>query len=43
MKDRYNKKHAVKEDLILLSYGMTVTVLAYDLALLDYWAIYRTS
>lgn len=33
------KKHAVKEDLILLSYGMTATVLAYDLALLGYWAI----
>lgn len=28
-----------KEQLILLSYGMTATVLAYDLAKLGYWAI----
>ncbi len=28
-----------KEKLILLSYGMTATILAYDLAKLGYWAI----
>lgn len=28
-----------KKALILLSYGMTATVLAYDLAKLGYWAI----
>ncbi len=42
MKDSYErmldtiKKHAVKEDLILLSYEMTATVLAYYLALLGF-------
>lgn len=33
------KNHVDKEQLILLSYGMTATVLAYDLANLGYWAI----
>lgn len=33
------KKYVNKEQLILLSYGMTATVLAYDLAKLGYWAI----
>ena len=33
------KKHAHKNDLILLCYGMTATVLAYDLAKEGYWAI----
>lgn len=32
-------KHATKDKLILLSYGMCATVLAYDLAKLGYWAI----
>lgn len=32
-------KHAAKDQLILLSYGMTATVLAYDLAKLGYQAI----
>lgn len=31
--------HARKEQLILLSYGMTATVLAYDLCKSGYWAI----
>ena len=31
--------HVAKDKLILLSYGMTATVLAYDLAKLGYWAI----
>lgn len=31
--------HATKDNLIILSYGMTATVLAYDLAKLGYWAI----
>lgn len=31
--------HVSKDKLILLSYGMTATVLAYDLAKLGYWAI----
>ena len=31
--------HVSKDNLILLSYGMTATVLAYDLAKLGYWAI----
>lgn len=33
------KKYARKDQLILLSYGMTATVLAYDLAKDGYWAI----
>lgn len=33
------KKYAHKDDLILLCYGMTATVLAYDLAKEGYWAI----
>lgn len=33
------KRYATKEQLILLSYGMCATVLAYDLAKLGYWAI----
>ncbi len=33
------KRHADITDLILLSYGMTATVLAYDLASLGYWAV----
>ena len=32
-------RYASKDNLILLSYGMTATVLAYDLAKLGYWAI----
>lgn len=32
-------KYARKDQLILLCYGMTATVLAYDLAKLGYWAI----
>ena len=31
--------HAEKDELILMSLGMTATVLAYDLAKLGYWAI----
>lgn len=31
--------HVQKDKLILLSYGMTATVLAYELAKLGYWAI----
>lgn len=43
--DRYNEilcsiqEHTEKDELILLSLGMTATVLAYDLAKLGYWAI----
>ena len=33
------KKNVSKDHLVLLSYGMTATVLAYDLAKLGYWAI----
>lgn len=33
------KTYVQKDKLILLSYGMTATVLAYDLAKLGYWAI----
>ncbi|MBO5428232.1 MAG: DUF1792 domain-containing protein [Prevotella sp.] len=33
------KENVSKDKLILLSYGMTATVLAYDLAKLGYWAI----
>ena len=33
------KHYAQKDQLVLLSYGMTATVLAYDLAQLGYWAI----
>lgn len=33
------KKHVSKDTLVLLCYGMTATVLAYDLARLGYWAI----
>lgn len=33
------KDHVSKDRLILLSYGMTATVLAYDLAKLGYWAV----
>ena len=33
------KDHVSKDKLILLSYGMTATVLAYDLAKLGYWAV----
>lgn len=32
-------KHVSKDNLILLSYGPTATILAYDLAKLGYWAI----
>ena len=32
-------KHVSKDKLILLSYGPTATILAYDLAKLGYWAI----
>lgn len=32
-------KNAQKDDLILLSYGMCATVLAYELSKLGYWAI----
>lgn len=32
-------KHADKQSLILLSFGPTATILAYDLAKLGYWAI----
>lgn len=31
--------HVAKEELVLMSLGMTATVLAYDLAKLGYWAI----
>lgn len=43
--DMYDKmletiiQHVSKDKLILLCYGMTATVLAYDLAKLGYWAI----
>lgn len=43
--DKYNemleaiKQNVSKDKLILLSYGMCATVLAYDLAKLGYWAI----
>lgn len=32
-------KHADKQSLILLSFGPTATILAYDLAKLGYWAV----
>ena len=32
-------KHVSKDKLILLSYGPTATILAYDLAKLGYWAV----
>ena len=32
-------KHVSKDNLILLSYGPTATILAYDLAKLGYWAV----
>lgn len=33
------RNHASKENLILISLGLTATVMAYDLAKLGYWAI----
>ena len=32
-------KNVSKDKLVLLSYGMVATVLAYDLAKLGYWAV----